>query len=228
MPVVDTKLQRPGPCRAPAVPDRGRRPPPPPSPGNGDGQPRPRPAGLPLSNARLGTLMLLSGESMFFGGLVVAFLQLRLSAAVWPPPGQPRLPVGLTAANTLVLLGSSYTLLRALRAVRAGDRRGLAAWLAATGGLGTLFLTVQGLEWARLVHFGLTVSSGIFGATFYTLIGAHGAHVLGAVTWLGVTLAAAHRGRYTPSAHERLVCCAMYWHFVVALWPVLYFLVYLT
>lgn len=227
MPVVESEIRSPERLRAPGAPDWGLPPALPPR-GNGDGEPPLDPGRPRLSNARLGTLMLLGGESMFFGGFVVAFLHLRLSAPVWPPPGQPRLPVGLTAVNTLVLLGSSYAFLRALRAVRAGDRRGLSRWLWRTGLLGTLFLAVQGAEWVRLVHFGLTVSAGIFGATFYTLIGAHGAHVGGAVVWLAVTLAAARRGRYTPWAHESLFCCAMYWHFVVALWPILYFLVYLA
>jgi len=173
-------------------------------------------------------LMLFGGESMFFGALVIAFLQLRLGAPVWPPPGQPRLPVGLTAVNTLVLLGSSWTLRRALRAVRADDRTDLVRWLGWTWGLGVLFLVIQGVEWTRLVHFGLRVSSGIYGATFYTLIGVHGAHVLGAAAWLGGVLWLARRGRFTRARHVALECCAMYWHFVVALWPVLYMLVYLA
>jgi heme/copper-type cytochrome/quinol oxidase subunit 3 len=173
-------------------------------------------------------LMLLGGEAMFFGGLVIAFLQLRLGAAVWPPQGQPRLPIGLTAVNTLVLLASSWTLARALRAIRADDRAGLVRWLAWTWGLGLLFLVIQGVEWARLVHFGLRVSSGIYGATFYTLIGVHAVHVLGAAAWLGGVLWLAGRGRFTQHRHVAFECCAIYWHFVVALWPVLYVLVYLV
>ena len=72
------------------------------------------------------------------------------------------------------------------------------------------------------------MSSGIYGATFYTLIGVHGAHVLGAVAWLGGALWLARRGRLTWDRHVGLDCCAMYWHYVVALWPVLYLLVYLV
>lgn len=219
--------------RAPAeLLDRDRRPPAPrppsgedPWPDDGGESPGPAPA---LANWRLGMLMLLAGESMFFGGLVTAFLHLRLSAPVWPPPLQPRLPVGLTFVNTLILLASSYVLVRATRAIRADDRRGLTWGLGITGLLGALFLIVQGVEWVRLVHFGLRVSSGTYGATFYTLIGAHGVHVAGAVIWLALVLVAALRGRYTRTGHVALSCCAMYWHFVVALWPILYLLVYLA
>jgi heme/copper-type cytochrome/quinol oxidase subunit 3 len=172
--------------------------------------------------------MLLATETMFFGGLVGAFMVLRLSAAVWPPPAQPRLPVAATAINTLVLLLSSYTLTRALRAVRRDDRRRLVIELAWTAGLGALFLAVQGAEWIRLIGFGLTASSGAYGATFYTLIGAHGVHVLVALVWLTLVTWAATRGRYAARDHVGVAVCAMYWHFVVALWPVLYVLVYLA
>ena len=182
----------------------------------------------PISNARLGTWMLLATETMFFGGMVGAFLVLRLSAAVWPPPSQPRLPVAVTAVNTVVLLLSSYTLARALQAVRQDDRRRLASWLARTAGLGALFLAVQGGEWVRLVRFGLTVSSGAYGGTFYTLIGTHGVHVLAALIWLTLVTLAAMRGRYTARDHVGVAVCAMYWHFVVALWPMLYLLVYVA
>jgi heme/copper-type cytochrome/quinol oxidase subunit 3 len=173
-------------------------------------------------------LMLLGGEAMFFGGLVVSFLHLRLEAPIWPPPGQPRLPVGLTAVNTVVLLASSAMLVRALRRGRAGDAAGLVRGLGWAWVLGALFLVIQGVEWSRLVHFGLRMSSGVYGATFYTLIGIHGAHVLGAVVWLTVVLWLARRGAYARTRRAGLVCCAMYWHFVVALWPILYLLVYLA
>ncbi len=182
----------------------------------------------PVSNARLGMWMLLATETMFFGGMVGAFLVLRLSAPVWPPPLQPRLPVGVTALNTLVLLSSSYMVLRALRAVRRGDGPGLTRWLARTALLGGVFLAVQGAEWVRLVRFGLTVSSGAYGATFYTLIGTHGVHVFAALTWLTVVLGASALGHYSAREHVGVATCAMYWHFVVAVWPVLYLLVYLA
>jgi heme/copper-type cytochrome/quinol oxidase subunit 3 len=181
----------------------------------------------PVSNARLGMWMLILAEVMFFGGMVAAFLMLRMNATEWPPAEQPRLPVGVTAANTVVLLASSVTLALGIMAVRADDRRGLTVWLGRTAILGSLFLLVQGAEWVRLVGFGLTVSSGAYGATFYTLIGTHGAHVLGALIWLALVRAAAARGRYGARDHVGVATCAMYWHFVVALWPILYLLVYL-
>jgi len=201
---------------------------PPAPPGVPDDDPGAGGSWPPVSNARLGMWMLLATETVFFGGLVGAFLVLRLNAAVWPPAGQPRLPLAVTAANTAVLLLSSYTLSRGLAAIRRSDGRDLVRWIARTAGLGALFLAVQGAEWIRLVHFGLTVSSGAYGSTFYTVIGTHGVHVLIALVWLTLVLGQARRGRYTGRDHVEVAVCAMYWHFVVALWPLLYLLVYLA
>lgn len=194
-------------------------------PWDGGGGDRPPPAPPPLSNACLGVLILVAAEVMFFGGLIGAFLVLRLGAGAWPPPGQPRLPVAVTGVNTAVLLASSYTLVRALRAARRGDPA-LASWLGRTALLGAAFLTIQGIEWARLLRFGLTTASGVYGSTFYTLIGMHGLHVLVALTWLGLVRYRAARGAYRVD-WDGVLACGIYWHFVVALWPVLYVLVYL-
>lgn len=180
-----------------------------------------------VSNARLGLLMFLGAEAMFFAGLIGAFLVFRLGSPVWPPPFQPRLPVVVTGVNTFILLLSGVTMHLALGAIRAGRLSGLASYLLTTAFLGGLFLAVQGYEWLRLVQFGLTMSSGIYGATFYTLIGCHALHVFGAVLWLMVVLLQARRSRLTARLHTGVELCAMYWTFVVALWPVLYALVYL-
>ena len=180
-----------------------------------------------ISNARLAVLMFLAAEAMFFAGLIGAFIVFRLSSSAWPPPFQPRLPVAVTGVNTVILLLSGFTMRLALRAVRLGRPEGLARCLLTTVLLGVLFLSIQGYEWFRLIEFGLTVSSGIYGATFYTLIGIHGLHVLGAVLWLMVVLTQARQGRFTAERCTGVETCSMYWTFVVGLWPVLYGLVYL-
>jgi cytochrome c oxidase subunit 3 len=171
----------------------------------------------------LGMAMFISTEVMFFAGLISAFVVLRAQAIGWPPPDQPRLPVGVTGVNTAVLLASGWTVHRAVAALRRGER-GFVRWLGVTAALGALFLAVQGFEWVRLIGFGLTTSSSLYGATFYTLVGAHGLHVLAAVVVLLVALQRATRGGYrTPGSLDPI---QMYWVFVVAVWPVLYLLVY--
>ena len=177
-----------------------------------------------MDNARVATMFLIAGEVMFFAGLVSAYFVLRSGAAQWPPPLQPRLPVLVTGLNTLVLLGSSLAMARAVRG--RDDRALLARGLAIAGGLGLVFLLVQGYEWARLVGHGLTIVSGAYGVTFYTLIGVHGLHVVGALAWLLFVALGVRRGRFTEPGAPGLRACAMYWHFVVALWPFLYVTVY--
>ena len=180
-----------------------------------------------VSNARLAVLMFLAAEAMFFAGLIGAFIVFRLSSSAWPPPFQPRLPVTVTGVNTVILLLSGLTMQLALRAVRAGKSEGLIWHLLATVLLGGIFLGIQGYEWVRLIQYGLTVWSGIYGATFYTLVGCHGLHVLGAVLWLTVVLIQARQGRFTAERCTGVETCSMYWTFVVGLWPILYGLVYL-
>ncbi len=186
------------------------------------------PAQPSIDKGILGLLVFLGTEVMFFAGLISAYTVLRAGSQVWPPPGQPRLPIEMTGLNTGVLLLSALTMHLALRAARRDRRSGLIGWLAVTALLGSLFLAVQGYEWVRLVGFGLSLSSGVFGGTFYALIGAHGIHVLGAVVALLFVLGAAVTGRYTAQAHSGVVLCEIYWLFVVALWPLLYLLVYLV
>jgi len=184
--------------------------------------------GRAVSNARLAMIVLIAGESMLFAGLIGAYLVFRLAARNWPPPDLPRLPLGLTAANSLLLLASGIPMGRALRAARRYDRRRLARSLAQTALLGGTFLLVQGIEWFRLVRHGLTLASGTYGATFYVLIGCHGVHVLAAVTWLAITALLARRGAFIAGRQAPLEMCAIYWYFVCALWVVLFPLVYLS
>jgi len=183
--------------------------------------------GTSLNNARLGMLIFLGAETMFFAGLVGAFLVYRMANETWPPMSMPRLPVEVTGINTLILLYSASTMWRANRAIRLGQQQELRRLLLYTAVLGLVFLTVQGYEWTKLISYGLTLSSGVYGATFYVLIGCHGLHVWGAVVWLGWVWLRATQQRYTATRRTGVVLCGMYWMYVVGLWPVLYWLVYL-
>lgn len=184
--------------------------PPPRLPTGGHG-PEPRPpepdGDRGVDRARIGMLIFLGAETMLFAGVVAAFLVFRLGAPVWPPPLQPRLPVGWTALNTAVLLGSGYTMWR---------RR-----LGWTLALGAAFVGLQGREWLRLLHFGLTAASGVYAGTFYVVIGAHAVHAVAGLAALAVLRV----GAVIP---RRMAVVGLYWYFVVGLWPVLYGLVYLA
>lgn len=172
-----------------------------------------------IPDAVLGMSVFLVTEVMLFCGLISAHIVLRGPAIIWPPMGQPRLPIEVTLVNTCFLLLSGYIMLRAAGAFsqnRLADARRL---LGQTLALGALFVSVQGYEWARLISFGLTTRSGLYGALFYTLVGAHGLHVIGAVTALAIV-------RMRPTA-DRISAMKLYWLFVVAVWPAIFGLVYL-
>jgi heme/copper-type cytochrome/quinol oxidase subunit 3 len=128
--------------------------------------------------------------------------------------------------NTCGLLLSGWTMTRALGALRHDGRA--SGWIDVTALLGLLFLGVQGSEWARLIAYGLTTSSSLYGASFYALVGIHALHVVTALVALLVVRWRERRRHYDRLRHEGVVLCTMYWLFVVAVWPLLFVLVYLT
>ena len=92
--------------------------------------------------------------------------------------------------------------------------------------LGGIFLAIQGYEWFRLVGFGLTLQSSVYGGSFYLLIGAHAVHVAGGLIWLLTITILSAKGIVYPNELNKLKACGLYWFFVVLLWPFLYILVY--
>jgi heme/copper-type cytochrome/quinol oxidase subunit 3 len=179
-----------------------------------------------VPNVILGMAAFLASETMLFLGLVSSYLVIRSRIARWPPIGQPRFPAALTAVTTLVLVASAFTMAAALRSLRGADADRGRRLLVSTLGLGALFLVVQGIEWVRLVQFGLARGT-VYGGLFYTIVGAHALHLVAALVALAWTTRAVARGRIAPDRDEALTAMAMYWWFVVAVWPVLYALVYL-
>lgn len=210
-----------------ARPANGHVGPPRPPAGGDDGHSEPAPH-RPFDNLRVAILFFIGAESMFFAALVSCLFVLRASLPVWPPPLQPRLPIGVTTANTVVLLASSLAMILAGRALARAHRRDVVRWLSVAAALGVLFLTVQGSEWVRLIRHGLTLSSSTYGTTFYTLIGTHALHVAGALAWLVATAWLAAAGSVGRNRGSLVRGCALYWHFVVALWLVLFVAVYLV
>ena len=201
------------------------RPPPPAAPiGDGHGRRWDEGAGRRADAVQVGIVVLLVAETMLFGGLVAAFLVFRLGSPGWPPLGQPRLPVGVTALNTVVLLWSGHAMRRAVAAL---DRERVRSGLEQAALGGAIFLVIQGFEWARLVGFGLTTTSGAYGAIFYVLVGAHAVHVAGALAWLVTLRVQAGRGPGGRPGPDPLAAAGLYWSFVVLVWPILWILLYL-
>ncbi len=181
---------------------------------------------LGVPSAVLGMALFLASEVMFFAGLVSAFLVVKARwIGAWPPPGQPRLPVEVTAVNTMILLASGVLLWTAARAIHARQeltsvrRRSIMAAV-----LGGVFVAVQGVEWARLLAYGLTMRSGPYGSFFYLIVGTHAAHAIAAVLALIWTALQLDSGKVSLDGFRAV---RLFWYFVVGVWPVLYVLVYL-
>ncbi len=167
-------------------------------------------------------LLFVISEAMLFAGLISAFTIARASAVMWPPIGQPRLPLEATAVNTAALLASGVLLAVTRKRLRRDPSKASGAMLFSVL-LGAAFVFLQGSEWIGLLGEGLTLHSSILGSFFYLIIGLHGLHAIVALgvlvyAWIGL-----RRGTVTSN---RMAGAEIFWYFVVGLWPVLYLVVY--
>jgi len=173
-------------------------------------------------------IVFLVAESMLFTGLLGGYLVLRYSSPMWPPEGQPLLPLWAGVANLIFLATGSAGIQLAVRAVRRASHRGLIRGIAACLGTGLAFVLVLGVEWIRLHREGLSLTEGgTYGALFYVLTGCHALHVLAVLIWVAALLALALRDRFSPAHHEPVEMAAMFWHFVGVAWLVLFVILYL-
>jgi len=178
-----------------------------------------------IPNGVLAMIFLLATEAMLFAGFISAYIVNRAGAMAWPPANQPRLPVEVTAVNTVVLIGSAVAIF--LFAKQFKRKNFSLNLLAISIFLGAVFLVVQGTEWVKLIGFGLTTTSSLFGSFFYLLIGAHALHVLAGLTILFYLYFSIKKTNSPEHSQSTITVCSMYWYFVVGIWPVLYILVYL-
>lgn len=176
-----------------------------------------------LESAVLGTVLFCLVEAMLFAGLISAHTIVRSNALEWPPPGQPRLPVQATLINTAALLLSAPMLFWAGRLFRRNRRAALRPMAAAIA-LGGFFVGFQGWEWLGLLREGLTLTSSQHGSFFYLIVGMHAAHAVAALVALVWAWRRLVELRLSPGAFGGT---AVFWYFVVLVWPVIYWRVYL-
>lgn len=154
-------------------------------------------------------------------------LLLNPDATLYPSPSGVIDPWHLPLINTLLLVSSSVTITLAHHALRKAHRPALKLWLAATVVLGLSFLTLQTYEYHEAYNeLGLTLGSGIYGATFFMLTGFHGAHVTMGTLILIVMLVRILRGDFTADQHFGFKAASWYWHFVDGVWVLLFLFVY--
>jgi len=182
----------------------------------------------PIANGVLGIIIFIVTEVMFFAALISAYLVLRSNTEEWPPWGQPRLPAGETAFNSLALLLSGWILFKAQKAFSKQDTLKARKLLGVSIFLGVFFLVFQGYEWAQLINFGLTMTSSTYGGLFYLVIGTHGLHAIVAVLALIQAYFRFSPNRVQKITEPEFLVPQVFWYFVVGVWPILYFLVYLA
>jgi cytochrome c oxidase subunit 3 len=180
-----------------------------------------------ISSSLLGMVLFIASEVMFFGGLFGAYFTIRSAATQWPPEGTPHLETWYAAVLTAVLVSSSVTMQFGVWAIRRNDARRLILWLAVSLLLGLIFLLGQANEYRTLIEEGMTLSSGVFGSTFYTLTGFHGAHVAGGAAFILIVLLRARSGQFTARYHDTVEMASYYWHFVDVVWIGLFSTIYL-
>ncbi len=174
----------------------------------------------------VGMVIFLGSWAMMFGSLFFSYAVLRLRAPVWPPLGVTHLPLALPGLNTLILLASSATMQLALVGLRRGRLDQFRGGLLATLLLGIVFVVLQCVVWADLWSVGLRLDSGTYGGLFYLLTVFHILHVLvglGLVAWL---LAPALRRDAIAPRRVPVTLTSMFWHFVDAVWLVMFLSVY--
>jgi len=177
-------------------------------------------------NAKLAVWAFLGGEVVFFGTLILTLIVFRAREAAAFAEVRTLLSIPLVGLNTFILILSSYLVVRALGAIRAGRQRSLLWHLAGVLVLGALFLGGQALEWSTLFAEGLGVKSA-FGTPFFAITGLHGTHVLVGLIWLVYVIVLALRGRFSSVSHLGVETFGLYWHFVDVVWIVLFTLFYL-
>jgi cytochrome c oxidase subunit 3 len=207
------------------------------------------PTSTGLDNKKIAIWAFIGSECMLFASLISTYLIYKGRSVVGPFPHDPCLPpacdvarpailnIPVTSASTFVLLMSSLFMVMALAAVETKDQpkhttgeRVLGSsklWLWMTALMGTLFLGFQAYEFTSFVHEGLSIRTNLFGSSFFTLTGFHGAHVTAGVLWLLTLLAIDYRRGLGPKDAINVDLAALYWHFVDVVWIAIFTLVYL-
>jgi len=208
------------------------------------------PTSTGLDNKKVAIWAFIGSECMLFASLISTYLIYKGRSLVGPYPHEACLPpvcstplkailnIPVTSASTFVLLMSSLAMVLALAAVEMKDQpmpqgfgarllRSSRLWLWMTALLGTTFLGFQAFEFTSFVHEGLTLRTNLFGSSFFTLTGFHGAHVTVGVLWLLTLLAIDYRRGLGPKDALNVDIAALYWHFVDVVWIAIFTLVYL-
>jgi heme/copper-type cytochrome/quinol oxidase subunit 3 len=175
---------------------------------------------------KTGTWWFLSSEIPTFGGVLVAYIVLRLGSSGWTEASS-HLNFNIALINTFILLTSSMTIVMAHAAVQENDYKRVATFLGATVLLGLAFLGMKAFEYSTEISHGFLPSSGIFWSFYYGMTGLHALHVLAGIIVNLILWIQAAKGTLAPNGH-RVELAGLYWHFVDIVWIFLFPLLYLA
>ena len=185
------------------------------------------PSEMPLPHelrGRVGMWCLIAAESAIFSIFVVSYLYYAGKSLNGPTP---REVLHVPIFNSICLFSSSFTIIMAERAIARGKTKLFGIWWLLTIVLGTIFILGTGREWYHLIYNdGLTISSSLFGTTFYSLVGLHAFHVIVGLIGLSLIMIFTALGYVEQEHVPKIEVFAMYWHFVDAVWVVVLTVVY--
>jgi cytochrome c oxidase subunit 3/cytochrome o ubiquinol oxidase subunit 3 len=184
-----------------------------------------KPAWVLPARGRVAMLALIAAESAIFTIFVVAYL---FYVGKSPTGPQPKDVLEAPILYSICLLSSSLTIHTAAKALRHGRNKIFGAWWGATIVLGAIFLCGTASEWHRLIYRdGLTISTNLFGTTYYSLVGLHGFHVVVGLICLMTVMAFTLSGDVSREDADRVDVLSLYWHFVDIVWIVVFTVVYI-
>jgi cytochrome c oxidase subunit 3 len=177
------------------------------------------------ARGRIGMLSLIAAEAAIFTIFVVAYLFYVGKSLAGP---MPKDVLSAPIFYTICLLSSSLTIHLAARSLRQGSILRFGSFWLATIAMGTAFLYGTATEWHRLIfQKGLTISTNLFGTTYYSLVGLHGFHVVVGLLALSIVMVFTLLGDVRPEHAERVDVLSLYWHFVDGVWIVVFTVVYM-
>lgn len=179
-----------------------------------------------LNHRKLLMWVFLGSDCMFFGALIATYMVYRGQSILGPYPIDI-IDVPITTISTFVLLCSSFSMVQALAATNRNDQGGIQKWLLATAFMGLIFIGFQAYEFNAFLGEGLRIDTNLFGTTFFTLTGFHGAHVTLGIVWLLILFVMGRKGRLGPASALDVEIVGLYWHFVDIVWIVIFTLLYL-
>jgi cytochrome c oxidase subunit 3/cytochrome o ubiquinol oxidase subunit 3 len=185
---------------------------------------------LGVTNGKLGFWMFLSSEALFFGAFISTYFLYRGRDTYFLKGPTPKelFNIPFTSCTSFILLMSSLTMVLALAAIQRGDHRRFRLWILATALFGLTFISGQVYEFTEFYREGLHLSTNLFGTTFYTLTGLHGAHVTVGIIWLLSLYARSLQNKLHPEHSEAVEIAGLYWHFVDIVWIFIFTAIYLV